>query len=80
MTTLIVDDLDIPPSTIASAIVNRVPLNEDKNCHIEHWSTRWRIEKDGKRTCLEVSYWVETIENVQEIKINNYRLQIDCSR
>lgn len=54
MKTLIVDDLDIPPSTIANAIVNRVPLNEDKNCHIEHWSTRWRIEKDGKRTCLEV--------------------------
>lgn len=30
MTTLIVDDLNIPPSVIASAIVNRVPLNEDK--------------------------------------------------
>nr|DAT84055.1 MAG TPA: hypothetical protein [Bacteriophage sp.] len=54
MATLIVDDLDIPPSTIASTIVNRVPLNEDKNCHIEHWSTLWRIEKDGKHTCLEV--------------------------
>ena len=54
MATLIVDDLDIPPSTIASAIVNRVPLNEDKKSHIEYWSTRWRIEKDGKHTCLEV--------------------------
>lgn len=45
---------DLPPQNLASAIVNRIPLNEDKNCHIEHWSTRWRIEKYGKHTCLEV--------------------------
>ncbi len=54
MATLIVDDLDISPSTIAAAFINKTPDSKNDNGVVEHWSTRWRIEKDGKRTCLEV--------------------------
>lgn len=54
MTTLIVDDLDIPPSTIAAALTSKISDGKNDNGVVERLSTLWRIEKDGKRTCLEV--------------------------
>lgn len=54
MKTLIVDDLKIPPSTIAAALTNKIPDSKNDNGIVEHWSTRWIIEKDGKHTCLAV--------------------------
>ena len=54
MATLIVDDLDIPPSAIAAALTSKISDGKNNNGAVENLSTLWKIEKDGKRTCLEV--------------------------